>query len=289
MGHKRLILVFGEHPRYDARLHRPTASATVYDDARGPRRDPPRQHQRRPAGHEGYRIVKAAGIGTYQIFQETYHHATYARMHPAGTRKGDYLWRLDGLSRAMEAGCDDVGIGALFGLYDWRFEVLGLVSPRPAPPGALRRRAAHDQLPAPPAGLRRARWTRRYPVERRRLQAAHRDPAPGGAVHGPDLHGPRDAPTCGARSWPSASRRSTPAAASRSAATPRPATPRCMEREQFAAGRHPPAGRGDPRAARRTATSRASAPPATAWAARASTSWSSPSPASSSGSARPTR
>ena len=49
-------------------------------------------------------------------------------MHPAGTRKGDYLWRLDGLSRAMEAGCDDVGIGALFGLYDWRFEVLGLVT-----------------------------------------------------------------------------------------------------------------------------------------------------------------
>jgi 2-iminoacetate synthase len=49
-------------------------------------------------------------------------------MHPAGTRKGDYLWRLDGLSRALEAGCDDVGIGALFGLYDWRFEVLGLVS-----------------------------------------------------------------------------------------------------------------------------------------------------------------
>ncbi len=49
-------------------------------------------------------------------------------MHPAGTRKGDYLWRLDGLGRALEAGCDDVGIGALFGLHDWRFEVLGLVA-----------------------------------------------------------------------------------------------------------------------------------------------------------------
>ena len=72
--------------------------------------------------------VKQAGIGTYQIFQETYHHETYARVHPAGTRKADYLYRLDGLSRAMEAGCDDVGIGALFGLYDWRFEALGLVS-----------------------------------------------------------------------------------------------------------------------------------------------------------------
>ncbi|NLF08004.1 MAG: [FeFe] hydrogenase H-cluster radical SAM maturase HydG, partial [Pirellulaceae bacterium] len=57
----------------------------------------------------------------------TYHHETYGRVHPADTRKGNYLWRLDGVSRAMEAGCDDVGIGVLFGLYDWRFEVLGLV------------------------------------------------------------------------------------------------------------------------------------------------------------------
>jgi 2-iminoacetate synthase len=81
-----------------------------------------------PLDHEGFRTVKAAGIGTYQIFQETYHRATYAQVHPAGTRKGDYLWRLDALSRAFEAGCDDLGIGALFGLYDWRFEVLGLVA-----------------------------------------------------------------------------------------------------------------------------------------------------------------
>jgi 2-iminoacetate synthase len=77
---------------------------------------------------EGYRTVKAAGIGTYQIFQETYHHETYARVHPANTRKANFLYRLDGLSRAMEGGCDDVGIGVLFGLYDWRFEVLGLVA-----------------------------------------------------------------------------------------------------------------------------------------------------------------
>ena len=50
------------------------------------------------------------------------------RFTRAGSRKADYLWRLDFLGRAMEAGLDDVGIGALFGLYDWRFEVLGLVS-----------------------------------------------------------------------------------------------------------------------------------------------------------------
>jgi 2-iminoacetate synthase len=78
--------------------------------------------------HAGYATVRAAGIGTYQIFQETYHHETYAHVHPRKTRKGDYLWRLDALARAMEAGCDDVGIGALFGLYDWKFETLGLVA-----------------------------------------------------------------------------------------------------------------------------------------------------------------
>jgi 2-iminoacetate synthase len=49
-------------------------------------------------------------------------------VHPPKTRKADYLWRLDGVARAMESECDDVGIGALFGLYDWRFEVLALVS-----------------------------------------------------------------------------------------------------------------------------------------------------------------
>jgi len=72
--------------------------------------------------------MKASGIGTYQIFQETYHHEAYKKYHPANTHKGDYMFRLDGLSRAFEAGCDDMGIGALFGLHDWKFEVLGLVT-----------------------------------------------------------------------------------------------------------------------------------------------------------------
>jgi 2-iminoacetate synthase len=75
---------------------------------------------------DGFRIIKDAGIGTYQIFQETYHQETYAKVHLGG-QKRNYDWRLTGLDRAQEAGIDDVGIGALFGLYDWRFEVLGLV------------------------------------------------------------------------------------------------------------------------------------------------------------------
>lgn len=126
-GHKRLILVFGEHPRYDADFIADCVRTTYrFKVGHGEIRRV--NINAAPLDLEGYRKVKAAGIGTYQIFQETYHHETYARMHPAGTRKADYLWRLDGLSRAFEAGCDDVGLGALFGLYDWKFEVLGLVN-----------------------------------------------------------------------------------------------------------------------------------------------------------------
>jgi len=126
-GHKRLILVFGEHP-----LYRPEflaqAVRLVYSIRAGHGEIRRVNINAAPLDVEGYRVVKAAGIGTYQIFQETYHHETYARMHPRGTPKGDFVWRLNGLSRAFEAGCDDMGIGALFGLYDWRFEVLGLVT-----------------------------------------------------------------------------------------------------------------------------------------------------------------
>jgi 2-iminoacetate synthase len=127
LGHKRLILVFGEHPRYNAD-YIAECVRTVY----GVKTD--KGEIRRvninaaPMDRDGFATIKAAGIGTYQIFQETYHHATYAKVHAPGTRKADYLWRLDSLSRAFQAGCDDMGIGALLGLYDWRFEMLGLVT-----------------------------------------------------------------------------------------------------------------------------------------------------------------
>ncbi len=126
-GHKRLILVFGEHPAYDAPFIAEQVR-TVYATRNGHGEIRRVNINAAPMDHDGYRVIKAAGIGTYQVFQETYHHATYARVHPPRTRKGNYLYRLDALSRALEAGCDDVGIGALFGLYDWRFEVLGLVA-----------------------------------------------------------------------------------------------------------------------------------------------------------------
>ncbi|HBC89271.1 MAG TPA: [FeFe] hydrogenase H-cluster radical SAM maturase HydG [Lentisphaeria bacterium] len=126
-GHKRLILVFGEHPDYTPGFIADTVRK-VYTIRKGHGEIRRVNINAAPMDHDGFRKVKAAGIGTYQIFQETYHHSTYAKMHPAHTCKGDYLWRLDGLSRAFESGCDDMGLGALFGLYGWKFEVLGLVT-----------------------------------------------------------------------------------------------------------------------------------------------------------------
>lgn len=126
-GHKRLILVYGESPEYSPEFIAHTVDI-VYStkEAHGEIRRV--NINAAPLDIEGFRTVKQAGIGTYQIFQETYSKEAYARYHPADTRKGDYMWRLNAMDRAFEAGCDDMGIGALFGLYDWRFEVMGLVS-----------------------------------------------------------------------------------------------------------------------------------------------------------------
>jgi 2-iminoacetate synthase len=124
-GHKRLILVYGEHPRYDARFIHDTVRE-VYGQKHGKGEIRRVNINAAPLDVEGFRLVKSAGIGTYQIFQETYHPDTYRAMHPSGP-KSNYLWRLFGLDRAQEAGIDDVGIGALIGLYDWRFEALGLL------------------------------------------------------------------------------------------------------------------------------------------------------------------
>jgi 2-iminoacetate synthase len=126
-GHKRLILVWGEHPNYSAEeMARIVRIAYATKAGKGEIRRV--NINAAPLDVEGYRTMKAVGIGTYQVFQETYHHPTYREVHPENTRKGDYLWRLTAHDRAMEGGVDDVGIGALFGLYDWRFEVMGLLA-----------------------------------------------------------------------------------------------------------------------------------------------------------------
>lgn len=125
-GHKRLIVVYGEHPDSDVDFMCRTIER-IYAYKNG--KDVIRRVNvnAAPLFVEEYRQVKEVGIGTYQVFQETYHPGTYRKMHPAHTLKGSYLWRLFALHRAQEAGIDDVAIGALFGLYDWRFEVLGLL------------------------------------------------------------------------------------------------------------------------------------------------------------------
>lgn len=124
-GQKRLILVYGEHPQYSPEYIAHTAQL-VYGVRKGPGEIRRVNINAAPLDIEGFRTVAKAGIGTYQVFQETYHPEAYTWYHLGG-KKADYEWRLTSLDRAQEAGVDDVGIGALFGLYDWKFEVLGLV------------------------------------------------------------------------------------------------------------------------------------------------------------------
>ncbi|MCF7864545.1 MAG: [FeFe] hydrogenase H-cluster radical SAM maturase HydG, partial [Kiritimatiellales bacterium] len=124
-GHKRLILVYGEHPGYDAQFIHDTVKE-VYAQKHGNGEIRRVNINAAPLDVEGFKLVKSAGIGTYQIFQETYHQETYKKQHPSGP-KSEYLWRLHGLDRAQEAGIDDVGIGALMGLFDWRFETMALL------------------------------------------------------------------------------------------------------------------------------------------------------------------
>jgi len=124
-GQKRLILVFGEHPKYNAQFIADSVR-TVYQVKKGNGEIRRVNINAAPMDIVDFKIVHESGIGTYQIFQETYHRETYSSVHLSG-KKADYDYRLTGLDRAQEAGIDDVGIGALFGLYDWRFELLSLI------------------------------------------------------------------------------------------------------------------------------------------------------------------
>lgn len=121
-GHKRLLIEFGEDPK-DAQIDQVVkAVETVYQAG-----DIRRVNVNIAAtGVEEYKKLKAVGIGTYQLFQETYHRKTYAEMHPEGP-KADYDYHLDAHQRAFHAGIDDLGIGVLFGLYDYKFEVIALL------------------------------------------------------------------------------------------------------------------------------------------------------------------
>jgi 2-iminoacetate synthase len=131
IGHKRLVIVFGEHPDTGAdyiadcmkRIY--SIKMKVRNGVGEIRRV---NVNAAPMPIADLKKLHEAGIGTFQVFHETYHKKTYAEVHPAGTLKGNFRWRLYALHRAMEAGIDDVAVGALFGLADWRFELMGLVA-----------------------------------------------------------------------------------------------------------------------------------------------------------------
>ena len=126
-GHKRILMVAGEaYPNSNSLEYVYKAVETIYATHSGNGEIRRVNVNIAPLPVEDFRNLKATGIGTYQCFQETYHRGTYAQVHQRG-KKADYDWRTTVMDRAMEAGIDDVGIGPLFGIYDWRFEVLAML------------------------------------------------------------------------------------------------------------------------------------------------------------------
>ena len=126
MGHKRLALETGEHPKQSPIEYVLESINTIYSI-----------HHKNGAIRrvnvniaattvENYRKLKDAGIGTYILFEETYDRATYERLHPTGP-KSDWAYHTEAMDRAMLGGIDDVGIGALFGLSNYRYDVVGLL------------------------------------------------------------------------------------------------------------------------------------------------------------------
>ena len=124
-GYKRLLLVYGETPRNGV-ASMVEAVRTVYATHSGAGEIRRVNINAAPLSHEDFKALQPAGIGTYQVFQETYHRETYARMHPCGP-KADYDWRVTVWDRCIPAGIDDVGLGVLLGLTDWRWDLLALL------------------------------------------------------------------------------------------------------------------------------------------------------------------
>ena len=125
-GHKRVLVVAGEALPPQGFQYILDSIATVYDTRIGNGEIRRVNVNLAPQTTERFRQLKAANIGTFQLFQETYHRPTYATVHLKGLKR-DYDWRATVFDRAMEAGIDDVGMGVLFGLYDWRFEILAMM------------------------------------------------------------------------------------------------------------------------------------------------------------------
>jgi 2-iminoacetate synthase len=125
-GHKRVLMVAGESYGREGLDYVLKSIDTIYDT------NTTKGNIRRvnvnvaPLSVEEFKRLNEHKIGTYQIFQETYHKGTYKKLHLKGP-KSNYEYRLDVIDRAFTAGVKDVGVGMLFGLYDWRYEILALL------------------------------------------------------------------------------------------------------------------------------------------------------------------
>lgn len=126
MGHKRIVLEAGEDDKNCSIDYIINAMKVVYDTVTEKGMIRRINVNIAATTVENYERLKKAGIGTYILFQETYHKETYEEMHPYGP-KSNFVNHLTAMDRAMEGGIDDVGIGALFGLYDYKFEVMGMM------------------------------------------------------------------------------------------------------------------------------------------------------------------
>lgn len=126
-GHKRILMLMGENNNKCSFDYFLKAIEIAYKS-----KDSKGNSIRRinieisPLTEKQFQKLKHIKIGTYTVFQETYHKETYKKMHPSGI-KSDYDWRLYTMDRALKNGIKDVGIGALFGLYEYKFEVLALI------------------------------------------------------------------------------------------------------------------------------------------------------------------
>ena len=126
MGHKRLAIEAGEDPKMNPIEYILECIKTIYsvNHKNGAIR---RVNVNIAATTvENYRKLKDAGIGTYILFQETYHKESYLELHPTGP-KHDYDYHTEAMDRAMEGGIDDVGLGVLFGLEKYKYEFVGLM------------------------------------------------------------------------------------------------------------------------------------------------------------------
>jgi len=126
MGHKRLAIEAGEDPINNPIEYILECIKTIYS-VHHKNGDIRRVNVNIAATTvENYRKLKEAGIGTYILFQETYHKESYEKLHPTGP-KHDYNYHTEAMDRAMEGGIDDVGLGVLFGLELYRYEFTGLL------------------------------------------------------------------------------------------------------------------------------------------------------------------